>query len=540
MTPRQTNIALYGGLVLLTLAVYAQARDFAYILYDDPQYITNNETVLGGLSVDNVKWALTTGDTSNWHPLTWLSLMSVVEAFGPGPGPQHVVNVIFHVLNALLLLYVLHRATGAPLRSALVAFLFALHPLHVESVAWVSERKDVLSTLFWMLSTWAYLRYTDRRTLARYVLVVGLYGIGLTAKPMLVTLPCVLLLMDYWPLGRLLPREGKTGAAREGVGSILLEKVPLFCLAAASSAATILAGGTGGAVADLERFSLFTRLGNAVVSYATYLVKAVFPMNLGLFYVHRHEQLSISLTLGAIGLLAALSVVCLWYLRRHRYLAVGWLWYLGTLVPVIGIVQVGEQAMADRYTYVPLIGIFIMVSWGLGEMAAWRPRLQPAIRVAVPVAVAFVAMLSYLQAGYWSSDLSLFSHAVVVEPRSDRAHTLLGKAWNEAGRPRDALRNFDKAIALHDTAASHMGKGDAYLAMGSYGLAFRSFVAALERDPELAEAYNNIGGLLAMRGQFERAAEYFDLAEQHRPGYESARLNKERALQMLEKTRNTP
>ncbi len=540
MTPRQTNIALYAGLALLTLAVYAQARNFDFVLFDDPQYITDNETVLSGLSVDNVKWALTTVETSNWHPLTWLSLMGVVELFGAGPGPQHIVNVMLHVLNALLLLYVLQRATGAPLRSALVAFLFALHPLHVESVAWVSERKDVLSTLFWMLTIWAYLRYVDRRTLARYILIVGLYGIGLTAKPMLVTLPAVLLLMDYWPLGRLLRKNENNGAATESLGKILLEKVPLFCLAVASSVATIMVGGAGGAVAGLERFSLYTRLGNAAVSYATYLVKAVFPMNLGLFYMHQREDLSVVLTLGALGLLVGLSIVCLWYFRRHRFLAVGWLWYLGTLVPVIGLVQVGEQAMADRYTYVPLIGIFIMVSWGLGEIASWRPRLQPAIRVAVPVAVALSAMLSYLQAGYWSSNLALFSHAVAIEPRSDRALTLLGKAWNDAGRPKEALRIFDKAIALHDTAASHMGKGDAYMAMGSYARAFQSFTAALVLDPELAEAYNNIGGLLAMSGQFARAVEYFDLAEQHQPGYESARLNKERALQMLERIQNEP
>ena len=540
MTPRQTNIALYAALALLTLAVYAQARDFDYVLYDDPQYITHNETVLSGLSVDNVKWALTTGHTSNWHPLTWLSLMGVVELFGPGPGPQHAVNVILHVLNALLLLYVLQRATGAPLRSALVAFLFAVHPLHVESVAWVSERKDVLSTLFWMLTTWAYLRYTDRRTVARYILVVGLYGIGLTAKPMLVTLPCVLLLMDYWPLGRLLHKEQNGGAAPEGLAKILLEKVPLFCLAAASSVATIVAGGATGAVAGLERFSLYARLGNAVVSYATYLVKTLFPMNLGVFYVHPREELPVVLTLGALGLLAGVSVLCLGYLRRHRYLTVGWLWYLGTLVPVIGFVQVGEQAMADRYTYVPLIGIFIMVSWGLGEMADWRPRLQPAVRVAVPVTVAFFAMLSYLQAGYWSSDLALFSHAVFVEPDSARAHTLLGKAWSDAGRPKQALRHFDKAIALHDTAESHMWKGDAYMVMGSYALAFQSFSAALERDPELAEAYNNLGGLFAMRGEFARAVEFFDLAEQYQPGYENARLNKERVLQIIERTQNTP
>ena len=540
MTPRQTNIALYAGLALLTLAVYAQTRNFEYVLYDDPQYITNNETVLSGFSVDNAKWALTTGETSNWHPLTWLSLMGVVELFGPGPGPQHVANVLLHVLNALLLLYVLQRATGAPRRSALVAFLFAVHPLHVESVVWVSERKDVLSTLFWMLATWAYLRYVDRRTWGRYVLVVALYGIGLTAKPMLVTLPAVLLLMDYWPLGRLLRKEDDSGAAADPVGKVLLEKVPLFCMAAASSVATIVVSGTGGAVADLERFSLSARLGNAVVSYATYLVQAAFPVNLGLFHFHQREELSTLISLGALALLVAVSVVCLWTFQRYRYLAVGWLWYLGTLVPVIGVIQVGEQAMADRYTYVPLIGIFIMVAWGLGEMAAWRPRLQPALRIAVPVAVALFAMLSYLQAGYWSSDLSLFSHAVAVEPRSDRAHTLLGKAWNDAGRPKEALRIFDKAIELNDTAASHMGKGDAYMALGGYALALQSFTEALKRDPELAEAYNNVGGLLAMRGEFERAVQFFELAEQHQPGYESARLNKERAMLMLQRTQNGP
>ena len=524
---RNHKLAAYLILAALVLLVYAQTRTFDYILYDDPQYVTSNDRVLAGLSLDNIRWSFTTGHAANWHPLTWLSLMTVSEVFGITPGPQHLLNILLHLANALLLLYVLARATGAFWRSALVATLFAIHPLHVESVAWISERKDVLSTLFWLLTTWAYLRYTDLRNAARYALVLVLFALGLMAKPMLVTLPAVLLLLDYWPLERF------NWNAREA-RRLIIEKIPLFALAAISSTITFIAQQAEGAVVRLDAYSWYTRIANALISYAAYLTKTIAPWNLGILYVHRGEQTSTLLALGALILLAALTILILWRLRAHRYATVGWLWYLGTLVPVIGLIQVGEQAMADRYTYVPLIGVFIIVAWSLGLAAQKNAALARPLQVAAGIAVALYTILGYLQVGYWRDDLTLFNHAVQVAPDSHRAHTLLGRATLDAGNPRDSLPHFDTAIELFDSGAPHMGKGNAYLAMNQFSRAFESFQTALIHDPELAEAYNNLGGLLAMRGEFEKAIELFDLAEQYQPGYKSARENRARAEQMLD------
>jgi tetratricopeptide (TPR) repeat protein len=521
-----------GWLTLLTLAVYARVHRFDYVLYDDRLYVSENPHTQAGLTLEGVVWAFTTFDASNWHPLTWLSHMLDVELFGTSPGPQHLVNVILHVANALLLFLVLDRATGATGRSAVVAGLFAVHPFRVESVAWIAERKDVLSTLFWMLSMWAYVRYAEARRFGWYALTAATLALGLLAKPMLVTLPFVLLLMDYWPLQRIPPGGGDPRQGRRRAAGLLIEKLPLLGLAALSSLVTLAA--QRGTLADLRAFSLEARLANALQSYVVYLLKTVVPIRLRVVYAHPGDDFSPLVAAACLALLVGLTFLLCWKLRRQRYLGVGWLWYLGTLVPVIGVVQVGVQGMADRYTYVPLIGLFIAGVW-----AAWAAlaRVSHARAWASGSAAAVLlcsAALSWIQLGHWRDSLTLFSHTVAVEHRSEVAYTLLGYARLNAARPDEALVEFERAIRLRgDYAPAHVGRGMAHLRLGRLREALGAFQSAVVFDPRNAEAYNNIGGLLASRGELRKAIEYFELAEKYRPGYVDARRNRELARRLL-------
>jgi hypothetical protein len=352
------------ALVAITLAVYLPVRQFGFVNFDDPDYVSANAHIAHGLTRAAVLWAFTTGYAANWHPLTWLSHMIDVQVFGVNAGPQHLVNLLLHVLNTLLLFGLLHRMTGARGRSAFVAALFAVHPLHVESVAWIAERKDVLSTLFWMLTMWAYVAYVRRPSWARYLGVAIAFALGLMAKPMLVTLPAVLLLLDVWPLGR----TGVTRLLRPR-RALVLEKLPLFALAAVSSVMTFLVQRRGGAVSTVDQYPWASRVANALVEYVVYLGRMCWPARLSIFYPYSQSLPGWSVA-GSLVLLVALSVAVFRAGGRRPYLVVGWLWYVVTLVPVIGLIQIGTQARADRYTYVPLIGIFIMAAWGLPDLLA--------------------------------------------------------------------------------------------------------------------------------------------------------------------------
>ncbi|MGE5799469.1 MAG: glycosyltransferase family 39 protein, partial [Syntrophaceae bacterium] len=404
MTTRHWKILIPLVLALVTLAVFWQVRDHEFINLDDEQYVTQNPHVRAGLKAGGLAWAFTTTHASNWHPLTWLSHMLDSQLFGMNPAGHHLVNLLFHVANTLLLFLVLNRMTQALWQSAAVAFLFALHPLHVESVAMVAERKDVLSTFFLLLTLWAYFVYTRSPGIVRMIPVVAFFALGLLSKPMLVTLPFVLLLLDYWPLGRTaapertiphpLPTPGvespgkkkkqkkkQTGesppappvreepsAAAAIPWALVTEKIPLFVLTILSSIMTFHAQLTGGAMSSLDDIPLLKRLGNALISYASYIVKTVFPQGLAVFYPYP-ASLPAWQVLGSAALIGAITFFAVRFRKRIPYALVGWLWYLGTLVPVIGIVQVGMQSMADRYTYVPHIGLFIAVVWGVGELA---------------------------------------------------------------------------------------------------------------------------------------------------------------------------
>ena len=553
-----------AGLALTTLLTFSEVGSFGYVSYDDPRYVVNNYRVRSGLSIENLRWAFTNFSFANWHPLTWLSLMLDHQLFGEAPGAQHWVNAGLHIANALLLFAGLRMLTGALWRPALAAALFALHPLHVESVAWISARKDVLSTLLGLLSIGAYAAYARRRMERRparraYALCGALLALGLMAKPMLVTWPLVFLLLDYWPLGR---PEFSTGVVRPRTNwwPLIAEKLPFFALALLSGVLTVLAQQRAGAVIGLEAVSPTARAANAALAYVNYLGMTVWPTGLVALYPHPKEYVSWLAAAGALALLVLATSVLTGVVRSRRYLAVGWLFYLATLVPVIGIVQVGVQAMADRYTYVPLIGIFVLVSWALADWVERRRQLRVAAATASAAALIALAWLSRQQVGHWRDTLSLFGHALAhteanpiaqvhfasalqelgrfdeaaehyraalsFQPDDPYALTGLGNSLLRTGRSVEARHAFDAAIESGaDLPEAFIGLGNYYMAQRDAASAYRAFHRAIELDPDSAEASNNAGAALASGGDVRAAIPHFEQALRLRPGYPDAARN---------------
>jgi tetratricopeptide (TPR) repeat protein len=473
-------------LTIGTLAVFSSVRHHDFINYDDNLYVTENEHVLAGLTWQGVIWAFTATHAWNWHPLTWLSHMLDCELFGVGAGGHHLTNLLLHAANSVLLFLVLFMMTRALWRSAVVAALFALHPLHVESVAWVSERKDVLSTLFWISAMGAYTWYARAPGWRRYLVVCCLVALGLMAKPMLVTLPLVFLLLDYWPLGRLHFDQ------RSSVSSLVWEKIPLFVLSALSAVVTFLVQQQEGAIQSLELVPLKVRVANALVAYAGYLRKMIWPKDLAVFYPHPG---SVPFWKPAVAcfFLLAVCVLVKHKGRLHPYLVTGWLWYLGTLVPVIGIVQVGAHSMADRYAYVPLIGLFIMLVWGTHDLT--REWLYRKI-ILVPLVTAYILALAagtWQHLGHWKNSISLFEHAVRVTSNNYIAHLNLGTAWYSKGEVDVAISHFSKALRINANHANiHDSLGVALLAKGRFKEAIPHFSRALEIDPDAEGAKGNL------------------------------------------------
>jgi Tfp pilus assembly protein PilF len=589
-------------LALVTFLVFGSVASNDFVNYDDPDYVTANAHVQSGLTLSNIIWAFTTGHASNWHPMTWLSHMVDGQLFGLRPGPQHFVNLAFHIANTLLLFLVLRRMTNAHWRSAMVAALFALHPLHVESVAWISERKDVLSTLFFLLTLGAYVRYTEssapsesvsrvthvtaeaspkadhapgfRCQAAWYLLSLFLFALGLMSKPMLVTLPFVLVLLDYWPLQRVsfsIPADKlvhasrithQTSLSRLSPFRLLFDKLPLLALSLASCIVTFIVQQRGGAVSTSLPFG--GRIANALVSCGRYLGKTFWPTDLSVLYPHPGHW-PLWQVIASAGLVISISAAAVWQLRAGPWLAVGWFWFLGTLVPVLGLVQVGIQSMADRYTYIPLIGLFIALVWGCSEpLPAW-PRRARALAAAAALVLVTCALLTIRQVQFWRNSEILFRRAVAVTTNNFLAYNNLGFYLSGRGKPLDAMTNYLKSLEinpLYDDALNNMGYalaglrrfpeaityyeralkispnhvevhnnlGNALSELGRLNEAIEQYSLALKQNPEHADAHNNLGIALAMQGKLDEAIPQFRDAIWFKPGYASAHSNLGNAL----------
>ena len=606
-------------LAVATLAAFRQLRRHDFLTYDDRAYVTENIHIRHGITMDAIRWAFTTGYASNWHPLTWVSHMLDIQLFGLDPHRHHLVNLLFHTANTLLLFYVFQRMTKAPWKSAFIAALFALHPLHVESVAWVAERKDVLSTLFWMLTMAAYVHYVERLpaplpspggrggiptrqreggSLGSYLAVVLFFALGLMAKPMLVTLPFILLLLDYWPLGRMsgigpryapqmpdakfrnscpdvhlvpasVERSGsgirasasvapepfstkkknkksssRSAAQRAAQSSVriypefgvspqspipspqssvlrplLFEKIPLFALSALSCIVTFIAQQKGGSVRSIQTLPISPRIANAFVSYIDYILKTIWPSGLAVFYPYP-KAWSFWQTAGAALLFLAITVGVVLAAKRYRYLLVGWLWYAGTLLPVIGLVQVGSQARADRYTYIPLTGLFIMAAWGIPELlGTWRHRKKSLIpSSALILACCFI--ITGTQLGHWLNSFTLFDHAANVTSNNYCAFFNRGIAYRTINDYEHAIMDYDRAIQSYPKFAHAFNdRGNAYFKLGNIEQAINDYDMAISLIPEFAEAYNNRGFAYRRLGNYAQAINDFSRAIDLDPEY---------------------
>ncbi len=531
MSPRRWKIAACLFLVVATLAVYGQLRNYQFINYDDNVYVYDNPQVQAGLTLQGLSWAFTTTRAGNWNPLTWLSHMLDCQLFGLNPGEQHLTNLVFHIANSLLLFLWLLYLTPSLGCSFMVAALFALHPMHVESVAWVAERKDVLSTFFWLLTMWAYVWYVRRQGWGRYLLILACFSLGLMAKPMLVTLPFVLLLLDYWPLGRLslkgLAVAEASSAPAPGVALKLLlwEKAPLFGLSALISVVTLHAQKEVGALST-KTLPFTLRLANALVAYVSYLGKMLWPAHLAVLYPYPGPNLPLWPAVAAGLGLAALSYLALRQARQHPYLLVGWLWYLGTLVPVIGLVQVGRQAMADRYTYVPFIGLFIAVVWGTAALAArWRaPRFL--LPVGAGAVLSALAVCTWVQVGYWRDSITLYEHTLQVTRRNPVIQNNLGEALAAQGKLVQAVAHYTEALRIQpDFTQAHYNLGVALGAQGKLAQAVTQYTKVLSLNPDLAAAHNNLGEILSMQGKLAQAVAQYKAALRLRPDLAVTRNN---------------
>ena len=554
----QAVICLF--LVLVTFAVFCRVYGYDFVNFDDDVYVTENPQVRSGLTAENIAWAFR-AENVYWHPLTWISHMMDVQIWGLDPGRHHLTNVLFHTLNAMLLFLALNRMTRTLWRSLFVAALFALHPINVESVAWVAERKNVLSTFFMMLTLLAYGFYAAKPGLARYLMVGTLFVLGLLAKPMLVTLPFVFLLLDYWPLDRFSSQK-TTDDQNRGALSLILEKIPLFLLAGIS---IFVSSVSVQAIKSLEAVPMTMRLSNALVSYMKYMGKMFWPFNLAVFYPYP-QSISAGQLLGSIIILVMVSGFAIFLLKQHAYFAVGWFWYLGTLVPVCGLVQAGLwPAMADRWAYIPLIGLFITIVWGIAELAEGRAFFRKSILIAAILVLGILCATTGLQLGYWKNSVELFQHTIEITVNNAVAHNNLGNALLSLDDQDEAYQQYAEALRIRpDYANAHYNmarlltdRGQLDEALGHYEAAIRSnprqvkayynrgiilaqkgddsaaihnFLQALQLDPGFAEAHNNLGVVLIRQGKFKEAASHFAEAVQLNSNYTTARRNLQKAL----------
>ncbi|HTY87113.1 MAG TPA: tetratricopeptide repeat protein [Candidatus Acidoferrum sp.] len=570
LTRNQLRMAICLVLLVATAGVYWPMLQHGFICFDDDAYVVGNQHVTRGLTWSGTIWAFQSGYAANWHPLTWISHMLDCQLYGLHPAGHHLTNLLLHVANALLLFLWLSRLTGTIWRSAFVAALFAWHPTHVESVAWASERKDVLCAFFWMLTLLAYTRFAEKSKTQSsnskfyYGLSLLAFACALMSKPMAVTLPFVLLLLDYWPLGRIAAcgmRSAEFKMSREAPdhnpdGSqanpqfstlnpqsfirsgacLILEKLPFFALALAGSIVTFLVQRTGGAVLSTETLPLSSRLENIPLAYVRYLGKCVWPTHLAVLYPYHshHSLLAIS---GAILMLATVTGLCLWRVRRYPYALVGWLWFLGILVPTIGLVQVGSQSIADRYLYLPSIGLFILMAWGLNDFVHDHSHRRPAVALAGATALAGFLVCTWIQLGYWQNNLALLSHTIAVTTDNYTIYNSLGAALELAGQKDDAFLMYSKSVQIEPRfAESQYNLGMALLRRGWPEKASEHLAAAVKLSPDTAKMRYSFGVALADTGHGEEAFAEFTETLRLDPGYADAHNRLALACLQLGKT----
>lgn len=504
-TERNRVLLIYLLLAVSAFIVFFQVYSFDFINYDDPAYVYENPNIQSGITFETIKWAFSATRCSNWHPLTWLSHSLDWQIFGFNPGGHHYTNLIFHIINTLLVFAVFKQMTRTVWPSAFVAALFGLHPLHVESVAWIAERKDLLSTFFWLLVIWAYARYAAKPKITGYLLVALFFIFGLMSKPMVATLPFILLLLDYWPLGRIEKFN------RRRIYRLIGEKVPLFILSAVSGMITFFAQQGSGAVMELGTFPLKLRIGNAFVSYIEYIWKTVWPVRLAIFYPYPSSGISVLYIVISIAVLLAVTILVVRFGSKHRYLITGWFWYLITLLPVIGLIQVGRQAMADRYSYISLTGLFIIVAWGAPELSGrWRYK-KAILFISALLAISAMSVRTCFQLGYWRNSETLFRRTLEVTEDNYMAHFCIAGPLSEQGRFDEVIYHCSQAIRIEP-----------------------NFVNAVEG---LALAHNNLGEELYEQGKYDEAIEHFNKALQVKPNYEQARINLKDTLAESEKAK---
>ncbi|MDL1964210.1 MAG: tetratricopeptide repeat protein, partial [Deltaproteobacteria bacterium] len=513
----QQKLSLIISLLLIAaiLIAYWQVKNFDFIDYDDESYVTKNPHVRAGLTREGIIRAFTTDHEANWHPLTWLSHMLDCELYGLNPMGHHWTSLQIHIANTLLLFLILQYMTGALWRSAFVAALFALHPLHVESVAWVAERKDVLSAFFGMLTILAYCRYAKQPSIAGYILIILFLGMGLMAKPMLVTLPFLLLLLDFWPLGRL---------RFATISRLVPEKIPLFVLSAVSTFVTYFVQQHGGAVTSLEVLPLKIRIANALISYLSYIEKMIWPSGLAVFYPYPERLLGQAVLSGLV--IFCLSVLVIQNSHRFPYLVTGWLWYLGTLVPVIGLVQVGSQSMADRYTYIPLIGLFIIVAWGIADILMRYQIKRVALAIVYSSVLAFFMISAWFQVRHWQNSVTLFTHTLNVTHNNSHAHYSLGYALARQGKLDKAIVHYSRALQINPNYTIALNSlGYALAHQGKIDKAIVHYSRALQINPDYVNAHNNLGNALAHQENIKGAFFHYYEALRINPDYDGAYFN---------------
>ena len=510
-------------LAVVTLALYNPVNRHPFVNYDDDRYVTENAQVRQGLTWETFTWAWTSTEQANWHPLTWMSHALDVSMFRLNPAGHHLSSVLLHAVNVVLLFLLLMLATGRVGPSLFAAALWAVHPINVESVAWVGERKNVLSTMFFLLTLLSYRRYAQKPDWKRYLGVALLFAAGLAAKPMVITLPFVLLLWDYWPLDRV----GSEDEGKRPWTKLVVEKIPLFALSAASAIVTMQAQQAGGAVRSRAQFSFAMRLANAIYAYAMYLWKMLWPARLAPAYPHPGDSLAGWRVAAAALVLIAVSAAVIG-LRSRRYLVVGWLWFLGTLVPVIGLVQVGDAAMADRYAYIPLIGIFAAIAFGLADLAQGKSVVVAAQLAPAALVLMALGLATYRQIGYWQSSIDLWSHALAVTENNFIAEDNLGGALVLKGREEEAFPHFEAAAGINPRdAMSRSNIGTYFLTHGRLREAVTQYESAIGLTSDaglLAQTYANLGSAQRRLGEEGKAAESFNEALRENPNQFNAWL----------------